>query len=180
MGSRARPDATGRRGSLLREEFLDVPVVFEQEVELDQVVDPERRAGRELPPRILGELVLLVEEQVRIDPAGAAAALDVDAGGDEQCDDLPVGALLDVVRAGGAGEAVAPFLPVVADRQEDRLGSHVDLSAPRARRPDGCHLTGVIGPGAKGLEQTSAERGYPMWAGQVAYRARVRRAKSWT
>src|SRR5439155_25231151 len=74
----------------------------------------------------------------------------------------------------------APFLPVVADRQEDRLGSHVDLSAPRARRPDGCHLTGVIGPGAKGLEQTSAERGYPMWAGQVAYRARVRRAKSWT
>ena len=45
-----------------------------------------------------------------------------------------VGALLDRVLALGTREAVAALASVRADRQQDRLGTHVHFAAPRARR----------------------------------------------
>ncbi len=84
--------------------------------------------------------VRVVEEHGRLRWV-AIGLRDVDAGRDEQRHDLAVGTLLDVVGASRAGEPVAPLASVVADGQQDRLGSHVHFSASGAGRSDGCHLT---------------------------------------
>ncbi len=82
----------------------------------------------------------VVEQHGRL--SGVTVRLrDVDARGDEERHDLAVRAFLHVVGASRAGEPVAAFAPVVADGQQDRLGSHVHFSAAGAGRSDGCHLT---------------------------------------
>ena len=105
----------------------------------------------------------------------AVALIDVDARGDQEGHDLPVGPLLDVVRAARAREAVATLVPVARDRQVDRLGAHVHLAAARAGRPDGGHLTPKHRSDL-GVALRGSDVGF---AGLFrAYAARVRRSMS--
>ena len=142
---------------LVGEERLEDAVVLQQEVEVDQVVEGE---GRALGKRVSG-VVLLIEEGARALQVVGAGDIDVDAGGDEQRDDLPVGALLDRVEAVGAGEPVGSVVPTLSHRQQDVAGSHVHFPAVGARRPDGRHLRTCIGSRALILQLSVPDGGYP-------------------
>ena len=87
-----RGRAVGQAPPLEARNSCDVPIVLQEVVELDHVVDRERRARPAGAPRIV-----LVSSKSSGWPSAALALVDVDAGRDQQRHDLAVGALLDVV-----------------------------------------------------------------------------------
>src|SRR5581483_6981284 len=88
----------GRGSGQAAEEFLEEPVVLEEEMELDQVVPGERRGLGERSPRVgLGG-----SDRVRV----RAPVAGCHPGRDQQAHDPLIGALLDVLPAGGTDERV--------------------------------------------------------------------------
>src|SRR6266581_2228844 len=168
------------RGLRLGGQFPQEPVVLEQEVHPDDVVDGERRrlrslaaegVGRVEPPEVLLRfLVRLVQPSVVVEVQLGLDAVhgvrDVDARRHQQRDDLAVGPLLHGAEALGAHEPVGPLAPPTTDRQEDRLGSHVHFTALRARGSDRGHFDASIGPRIGALDTV----GRPLLGGSSGLR----------